>query len=139
MGFISEQVRKIAELQENLECVSILREAADTIESLSAKLQAANMERSAEDCDGWIPCSQRLPEEHDSMFAKLKGTDKWNNAMFERISDNVNVTVEFEDGQRKAITLHTVDGKWKRDSIVKFEVVAWQPLPEPYNPDRSSP
>ena len=82
----------------------------------------------------WIPCGERMPEEHDSMFAKYKGTDKWNDAMFEKISDNVNVTVEFEDGKRKTMTLHTCDGKWMTDiRIVKFEVIAWQPLPEPYN------
>ncbi len=80
----------------------------------------------------WIPCSERLPEEHDSMFAEFKGTDKWDNAMFEKISDDVNVTVEFEDGKKKSRTLHTVDGKWKPDSILKCKVIAWQPLPEPY-------
>lgn len=73
----------------------------------------------------WILCSEQLPEEHDSIFAKFKGTDKWNNAMFEKISDNVNVTVEFEDRKRKTMTLHTIDGKWKTDrGIVKFEVIA---------------
>lgn len=82
----------------------------------------------------WIPCSERMPEEHDSMFAKYKGTDKWNDAMFEKISDNVNVTVEFEDGKRETMTLHTCDGKWMTDiRNVKFEVVVWQPLPVPYN------
>lgn len=83
--------------------------------------------------DGWIPCNDRLPEEHDSMFAKLKGTDKWSDAMFEKISDDVNVTVEFEDGTRKTMTLHTNDGKWNTNNrIVKFNVIAWQPLPEQY-------
>lgn len=82
---------------------------------------------------GWIPCSEGLPEEHDSVFAKLKGTDKWSDAMFEKISDDVNVTVEFEDGTRKTMTLHTNDGKWNTNNrIVKFNVIAWQPLPEPY-------
>jgi len=82
----------------------------------------------------WIPCSERLPKEHDSMFSKLKGTDKWNNAMFEKISDEVNVTVEFEDGQRTTKTLHTIDGKWSGgDRGVQFKVIAWQPLPESYN------
>lgn len=39
----------------------LLRKAADTIESLSAKL--ANMERSADDCGGWIECeSGKLPD-----------------------------------------------------------------------------
>ena len=83
--------------------------------------------------NGWIPCSERLPEEHDSMFAKLKGTDKWSDAMFEKISDDVNATVEFEDGTRKTMTLHTNDGKWNTNNrIVKFNVIAWQPLPQPY-------
>ena len=82
---------------------------------------------------GWIACSERLPEEHDSMFAKLKGTDKWSDAMFEKISDDVNTTVEFEDGTRKTMTLHTNDGKWNtQNRIVKFNVVAWQPLPKPF-------
>ena len=82
----------------------------------------------------WIPCSERLPEEHDSIFAKLKGTDKWSDVMFEKISDDVNVTVEFENGTRKTMTLHTNDGKWNTDNrITKFNVIAWQPLPEPYH------
>lgn len=85
----------------------------------------------------WIPCSERLPEEHKSMFAKFKGTDKWSNAMFESCSDDVNVTVEFEDGSRKTMTLHTCDGEWKTDiRIVKFKVIAWQPLPETYQEDK---
>ncbi len=40
---------------------AMLNKAADTIESLSAKL--ADMERLAEDCGGWIACKERLPEE----------------------------------------------------------------------------
>lgn len=83
---------------------------------------------------GWIPCSERLPEEHDSIFAKLKGTDKWNNAMFEKTSEEVNATIEFEDGKRKVKTLHTIDGRWSEGNRgIKFKVIAWQPLPEEYH------
>ena len=83
--------------------------------------------------NGWISCSEMLPEEHDSIFAKLKGTDKWSKSMFEKISDDVNATVEFEDCTRKTMTLHTNDGKWNTNNrIVKFNVIAWQPLPEPF-------
>ena len=81
----------------------------------------------------WIQVSERLPDEHDSIFAKAKGTDKWNNAMFEKISDEVNVTYEYPDGTRKAGTSHTLDGKWHSEKTgIKKKVVAWQPLPEPY-------
>lgn len=83
--------------------------------------------------DGWIPVSERLPEERDSIFAKFKGTDKWSNAMFERASDDVNITYEFEDGTRKTATSYTIDGKWNpKHRIVKKKVIAWQPLPAPY-------
>lgn len=82
--------------------------------------------------NGWIPCSEKMPEEHDSMFAEVKGTDKWREGMFEKISDDVNVTVKYKNGKVKSMTTHTIDGKWKLDSIVKGEVTHWQPLPAPY-------
>lgn len=80
----------------------------------------------------WIPCSEGLPEEHDTMFAKFKGTDKWSDSMFAKKSDKVNVTVEFDDGSRMTQTLYTIDGEWKRETNIKHKVIAWQPLPEPY-------
>lgn len=83
----------------------------------------------------WIPCSERLPEEHDSVFAKYKGTNKWNDSMFEKVSDDVNVTIEFEDGIRRTKTMHTTDGKWKKEVFARYKVIAWMPLPEPYKGD----
>ena len=94
--------------------------------------------RSSRDNDGWIPIEERLPEEHNSMFAKFKGTDMWKNAMFEKKSDEVNVTIELEDGTRKTTTSCTLDGQWKvekEQQVVKTKVIAWQHLPEPYRPE----
>ena len=48
----------------------------------------------------WIPATKRLPEEYDSMFAKYKGTKKWNKSMFGKTSCDVIVTVEFADGKK---------------------------------------
>lgn len=83
--------------------------------------------------DGWISVDERLPEEHDSIFKERKGTDKWKDAMFEKTSDEVIVTVEYENGERRTKTTHTIDGEWNTgQSIVPFKVIAWQPLPAPY-------
>lgn len=85
--------------------------------------------------NGWIPISERLPKEHASVFAKFKGTDKWNNAMFEKISDIVNVTVVDESGEGVTTHAHLVDGKWSCDLLKvnkAYRITAWQPLPEPY-------
>lgn len=109
-----------------------LKEICDNCALINYISQIDEYENKTGQNDKWILCSERMPEERDSIFAKFKGTDKWNNAMFEKMSDNVNATVEFEDGKRTTKTLCTVDGKWnKGDRGIKFKVIAWQPLPEP--------
>lgn len=87
----------------------------------------------------WIPCSERLPEERDSIFKKFKGTNKWNDAMFETISDKVNVTIEFENGKRMTDTSNTIEGKWRceKEYSLNTKVIAWMPLPESYKEDNN--
>lgn len=63
--------------------------------------------------NGWIPVSERLPEEHDSIFAKFKGTDNWKRGMFEKTSKYVIATVVFDDGTVLVEQAHTTDGIWK--------------------------
>ena len=82
----------------------------------------------------WIKCSERMPEEHETIFAKFKGTDKWSNAMFEKRSDDVRVAVEFEDGTRSVLHSYTFDGKWEIEKSSplrkKSTVTHWMPNPE---------
>lgn len=65
MSMISEQVNELREYSCN-NCdygARLAKKAADTIEALFAKLQAANMERSDRYYSGgWIACEDRLPE-----------------------------------------------------------------------------
>ena len=83
--------------------------------------------------DQWIPCSERLPKEHESIWAKAKGTDRWSEAMWEKQSDEVIVTELFEDGTTRTDTACTHDGEWYvKVKIVKRKIIAWMPLPEPY-------
>lgn len=63
--------------------------------------------------NGWIPVSERLPEEHDSIFAKFKGTDNWKRGMFEKTSKYVIATVVFDDGTVLVEQAHTTDGIWR--------------------------
>ena len=84
----------------------------------------------------WIPVSDSLPPERDTIFAKLKGTDKWRDAMFEKQSEDVRVVFRFEDGTRKVGHNYTIDGVWdceKPNRYPKRTVTHWcenPPLPE---------
>ena len=126
---ISEQVSRLRYVANGMEIgsysenilIDMLNEAADTIESLSDKLQAANMERSA-DCGGWISCEDKLPE------------------------DGVDVLVWFEYFrygeynrlfQTKGIS-YTYNGQWSgfvngQSGWNQLSIIAWQPMPEDYH------
>jgi hypothetical protein len=79
----------------------------------------------------WIPVTERLPEERESIFEKFYGTKRWEALMFRKISDDVLAVVKYEDGTRKVKTIHTTDGEWR---LINFygakEVTHWMPLPE---------
>lgn len=81
----------------------------------------------------WISVKDKLPTEHDTIFAKLKGTDKWKTGMFEKQSDDVRVVCQFEDGTRRVWHDHTVDGVWdceKENKYPKRTVTHWCENPQ---------
>jgi hypothetical protein len=83
----------------------------------------------------WIPVTERLPEEHESIFAKLYGTDRWDNNLWRARSEEVLVCIEYDDGSRSVTTSFTLDGKWhieRRRVLHDLKVIAWMPMPEPY-------
>lgn len=99
------------------------------------ELLLADLEQDEKE-NGWIPVSQRLPEEHDSIFAKFKGTDNWKRGMFEKTSKYVIATVAFDDGTVLVEQAHTTDGIWRTDKkVLGGTVVAWMDYPEPYKED----
>lgn len=77
------------------------------------------------------------PEEHDSLFSKYYGTDKWSDCMFRKCSNTVLATIE-SNGQRIVDVARTIDGEWKND-LIKMQkaagkdakVISWTPFPEP--------
>ncbi|WP_302669116.1 DUF551 domain-containing protein [Eubacterium sp. AF15-50] len=89
--------------------------------------------------NGWILVEEKMPPEHDSIFAKLKGTDRWRKPMFEKTSDRVQVTVEDKNGKCTTTTATTVDGQWHCDLLgmcKDYKITAWQPLSEPYRKEQ---
>lgn len=99
------------------------------------ELLLADLEQDEKE-NGWIPVSERLPEERDSIFAKFKGTDNWKRGMFEKTSKYVIATVIFDDGTVLVEQAHTTDGIWRTDKkVLGGTVVAWMDYPEPYKED----
>ena len=88
-------------------------------------------EQEAVEPNEWIKCSDEMPEEQETIFAKFKGTDKWSPAMFAQSSEDVRVVVVFADGTRRVSHSHTIDGKWECEkSPLKRTVTHWMPNPK---------
>ena len=109
----------------------------DGIEALSMAIAA--LEKAETNCpeipDSWIPLTKEMPEEHDTMFAKFWGTDRWNKYMFRKRSDLVEVTIELDDGTRVTSASRTRDGRWdveERHGALNMKVVAWHPMSAPW-------
>lgn len=80
----------------------------------------------------WIPVTERLPEEHDSIFTSFHGTEKWQDGMFLKCSDTVLASVEYEDCKRRVKAIVTKDGKWDLSKMYRAsKVTHWMPLPLP--------
>ena len=86
--------------------------------------------------DGWISVEDDMPKEHDSIFAKLYGTEKWNNKMRRKVSDEVNVCGVYPDGKKFVTHSKTHDGNWGLSSIFQMTVTHWMPLPQPPKQDK---
>ena len=113
------------------------REFLDTVFALAPNEANAIMDAFDEYVESnephWIPVTEKLPEEEDSIFARYYGTDRWRKAMFRKKSREVIVTSVFEDGELHTEVAHTTDGKWYVGvNVVPRTVIAWMPLPEPY-------
>ncbi|MDY2725812.1 MAG: DUF551 domain-containing protein [Anaerostipes faecalis] len=68
----------------------------------------------------WIPVSERLPNKEEFINAYLR-----KKCVAEFI-------VMIKWGIRPTTLYFTVDGKWVDEEWNAYDVIAWQPLPEPY-------
>lgn len=81
----------------------------------------------------WVSVDVDMPKEHDSIFKKFFGTDKWDKHMFKSNSRTVIIAYKDRCGVSHSTTGRTIDGKWSFDnSLLKGEKVThWMPLPKP--------
>ena len=109
MSMISEQVRRLREFAKTLKYAdeyNLVNGAADTIEELSAKLHKSQMERTSQYYNGgWIPVSERLPEEAGMYLCSY--------------DDDYVGTSYFDIRMNEFNMLHE-------------QVTAWMSIPEPY-------
>lgn len=127
MSMISEQIDELRAVAEGFGHSGIQRmakQAADTIEELSAKLASANMERStAYYNDGWIPVSEGLPNALEDVLVWCEGVIQSGTCIGERC-------------QWYGLGFHC-NGIWQvyqMKDIKSIKVLAFQPLPKPYQP-----
>nr|DAG31828.1 MAG TPA: Protein of unknown function (DUF551) [Caudoviricetes sp.] len=130
---MANRVRKrLEQFKKDLTAQTIYKEglpgsALDVVNTLLEDLAADEEE------NRWISVNERLPKEHDSIFAKFKGTDNWKKGMFEKTSKYVIATVMYDDGTMLTKEAHTTDGIWKIEKpILGGKVIAWRDFPEPY-------
>ena len=128
MSMITEQVNRLRRMAD-LVVINLnhgkeaplsreLREAAETIEALLAKVQAANMERSTAYYNGeWIPVTERLPEDEQEILFSTK-TGRVHSGKYHD-DDSANQWYSHKDKCRA----------WNN------VVSAWMPLPDVYRED----
>ena len=83
--------------------------------------------------DRWISTEEAMPEEHDSIFAKFKGTDKWCNSFWEKNSNTVLVVLVNDEDNLVVGTGKTINGKWTTVPMTlkdRAHVVYWMPFPK---------
>ena len=106
-----------------VQCDGDIRELLNELEDLP----------SAQPEPHWIPCSERMPEEHEWMGTKMFGTT---------ISDEVYVTFENEKGEKFCQHINFQNGELSRYDQFHMDTwfkgskpIAWMPLPEAYKPN----
>ena len=127
------------EIEKAIETLKDMKGVFDTRSHKQYSLSALDLAISALEqqlTNGWIPVTERLPEEREE-FEDIFDSDTLAVIDTKRymVSDLVQVTVK--DHEEDSVFVSDdcfVDGEWSYfdERTVRFEVLAWRPLPDPY-------
>lgn len=130
MSMISEQIKELRELSdaytagEHRNVGDKLKQAADTIEFLSAKPEETK----------WFSCSDRLPKEPSQIPLTTEELERM-------IEDDIlqECIVTMYGAKKSTMLYYAGNGEWYDPVTAEFyDVTAWQPLPGPYKPNNQA-
>ena len=120
LNMADNMCRENAERNKNFESVKYFQSlmfATERAESIIEDIIRSHMDEAKN--DGWIPCSERLPNEIEFQEAYCRN----------QYAAEILVTIK---GATRPTTLYFKNNSWFDEERNYYEVVAWQPLPEPY-------
>ena len=134
MSMISDLVKKLRwiadyDQYQNRNSEVTIRKAADTIEMLSQKARATEQ--------GWIPCSERLPEEEGNYlvtFGAFAETINGEKVIFGDIDGSV-AEIGYGCYARDIFGQLTAFGWYDLYTATPYDkraIIAWTPLPKPW-------
>ena len=75
--------------------------------------------------DGWISVEERMPEVDEDTEETIED------------DDCPEYLVTIRGASESTVLKYSPDGAWFDENGYVYDVIAWQPLPEPYRPERS--
>ena len=125
MSLISKQIDDLRAYAKDRkgELAKLVSDAADTIETLSAKLSAANMERSSQYYHGgWIPIDERTPEVDEDGYSEY--------VLLSFANASIPCIGQYRTYEGEG---YFYDGDDEKPLFVYgLRVNAWRPMPESY-------
>ena len=122
------------EAEKNMELSDVLSEVnsyGGMFDALDKAIEIIN-QTAAEYNNGWIPCSERLPEEGGYYLVTYHG---WSNGDYlPKFDDTYVRRLHYQKSERFTGWNHPRYCDDKAENDTNREVIAWQKLPRPYQP-----
>lgn len=122
-------------LKEETDCPNCSMYCADAnmcgFEEMKKKAMSIVKEVAEEYNGGWIPCSERLPEKYGDYLVAWKPLHMSAEDIIKKVGRAVPHFYEIVeyDPDDEALWIGSIE-----QAQGEYEIIAWQPLPEPYQP-----